>query len=337
MEEKIRGIEEAARKEIGAASILEELEALKIKYLGRKGIAAGLFKEMIALPPDKKPAAGQAVNSLKSNLADAIEQRRPQILTKAPAAAAEAIDMTMPGASFDTGTIHPISKVISEICDIFSHMGFAVVEGPEIETEQNNFEALNIPIDHPSRENFDTFYIKNEWLLRSHTSPVQIRYMQKQAPPFSIVVPGKVFRPDAVDASHSFMFHQVEGLMVSDNITFANLKWALLEFAQQLFGPESRVRFRPHFFPFTEPSAEVDVSCMICGGEGCRVCSNKGWLEILGAGMVDPHVFKAVGIDDEKFCGFAFGMGVERIAMLKYGIDDIRLFFENDLRFLRQF
>jgi len=337
MEEKIRGIEEAARKEIGAAATLEELEALKIKYLGRKGIAAGLFKEMIALPPDKKPAAGQAVNSLKSNLADAIEQRRPQILTKAPAAAAEAIDMTMPGASFDTGTIHPISKVISEICDIFSHMGFAVVEGPEIETEQNNFEALNIPIDHPSRENFDTFYIKNEWLLRSHTSPVQIRYMQKQAPPFSIVVPGKVFRPDAVDASHSFMFHQVEGLMVSDNITFANLKWALLEFAQQLFGPESRVRFRPHFFPFTEPSAEVDVSCMICGGEGCRVCSNKGWLEILGAGMVDPHVFKAVGIDDEKFCGFAFGMGVERIAMLKYGIDDIRLFFENDLRFLRQF
>jgi phenylalanyl-tRNA synthetase alpha chain len=246
----------------------------------------------------------------------------------------------------DIGVEHPITRTIDEICGIFSHMGFAVIEGPEIETEFNNFQALNIPLEHPSRDTFDTFYIDTEAfdtdpakrrLLRSHTSPVQIRYMLARKPPFSVVVPGKVFRPDAVDASHSFMFHQVEGLMVGEGISFANLKWALFEFARQYFGEAAKVRFRPHFFPFTEPSAEVDLSCIICAGQGCRVCSQSGWLEILGAGMVDPNVFQAVSIDHEKYSGFAFGMGVERIAMLRYGIDDIRLFYENDLRFLRQF
>ena len=337
MEENVKDIEREARGEIDSADTIDGLERLRIKYLGRKGIASQLIRGLANLPVEEKPAAGGAINRLKAALDQDLQQRREEILTKQTSSPDGQLDVTMPGARLDIGSIHPINKTISGICEIFSHMGFAVVEGPEIETEYNNFEALNIPVDHPSRDAFDTFYIKDEWLLRSHTSPVQVRYMQSHTPPFSIVVPGKVFRPDAVDASHSFMFHQVEGLIVSDNISFANLKWALLEFAQQYFGPTTRVRFRPHFFPFTEPSAEVDISCMICGGEGCRVCSNKGWLEILGAGMVDPSVFKAVGIDPEEFSGFAFGMGVERIAMLKYGINDIRLFFENDLRFLNQF
>lgn len=354
MEEKLKEIELQAQKDIDSAGTPDELDTLKIKYLGRKGIVAELFKELKDVPAEQKPSFGQGINRLKGILDEELKQRAEEIGSK-QALAEDLLDVTMPGEKPGIGTLHPITKTINDICGLFSHMGFAVVEGPEIETEYNNFEALNIPVDHPSREAFDTFYInpvrnihprdadrisngvKDRWLLRSHTSPVQVRYMQKNSPPFSIIVPGKVYRPDAVDASHSFMFHQIEGLMVSDNITFANLKWALFEFARQYFGPGSKVRFRPHFFPFTEPSAEVDVSCMICGGEGCRVCSQKGWLEILGAGMVDPNVFKAVGYDPEKVTGFAFGMGVERIAMLKYGIDDIRLFFDNDIRFLKQF
>ncbi|NQT95737.1 MAG: phenylalanine--tRNA ligase subunit alpha [Candidatus Omnitrophica bacterium] len=336
-EDRLKRVEEEAIREIDATTSLDELETVKIKYLSRKGIVSQLFKDLPNIQEDEKPSFGKGINRLKELLNQELKQRSDKILSESGSELAEAVDITMPAPRRDIGVLHPITKTMKEICDVFSHMGFAVVEGPEIETEYNNFEALNIPVDHPSRDTFDTFYIKDKWLLRSHTSPVQIRYMQEHGPPFSIVVPGKVFRPDAVDASHSFMFHQVEGLMVSDNITFANLKWALFEFASACFGPASKVRFRPHFFPFTEPSAEVDVSCMICQGRGCRVCSQKGWLEILGAGMVDPNVFKAVGIDPDKYSGFAFGMGVERIAMLKYGIDDIRLFYENDLRFLNQF
>ncbi|MFH1868073.1 MAG: phenylalanine--tRNA ligase subunit alpha, partial [Candidatus Omnitrophota bacterium] len=336
MDEKFKNIELKAQKEVDSAGTPEELNELKIKYLGRKGLVADLFKEIKGLAPEQRPAFGEGINKLKEILDIEFKQRGEEIQFS-QGVLEDTLDITMPGEKSGIGNLHPITKTINDLCGVFSHMGFAVVEGPEIETEHNNFEALNIPADHPSREAFDTFYIKDDWLLRSHTSPVQVRYMQTHSPPLSIVVPGKVYRPDAVDASHSFMFHQIEGLMIGDNITFANLKWALFEFVRQYFGPGSKVRFRPHFFPFTEPSAEVDVSCMICGGEGCRVCSQKGWLEILGAGMVDPNVFKAVGYDPEKVTGFAFGMGVERIAMLKYGVNDIRLFFDNDIRFLKQF
>jgi phenylalanyl-tRNA synthetase alpha chain len=346
VEERLNNTEKDAIREIGAARTMDEVERIRIKYLGRKGILARFFKELGTVTGEKRPAAGQAINRLKKALAQDIKQRGDELLSKAGKADSPGIDITMPGAGPCIGSLHPVTKTLNDICGIFSHMGFAVIEGPEIETEFNNFEALNIPPEHPSRDTFDTFYIDtknfdtdidNRRLLRSHTSPMQIRYMRDKAPPFSIVVPGKVFRPDATDASHSFMFYQVEGLVVGKDINFANLKWTLFEFARQYFGTSSKLRLRPHFFPFTEPSAEADISCVICNGAGCRVCSQSGWLEILGAGMVDPNVFRAVNIDTGQYSGFAFGMGVERIAMLKHGIDDIRLLYENDIRFLKQF
>lgn len=346
MEEKLRSIEKDACRDIDSANTQTELEQVRIKYLSRKGIVARCFKELGHVPEDKRPAIGQAINRLKKVLAQDIGQRKAELISTAGETKNPALDITMPGIKPEIGGLHPVTKTLDGICGIFSHMGFAVVEGPEIETEFNNFEALNIPAEHPSRDTFDTFYIETDnfdtdidkrRLLRSHTSPVQIRYMQEYSPPFSIVVPGKVFRPDATDASHSFMFHQVEGLAVGADITFAHLKWTLFEFVRRYFGASFKVRLRPHFFPFTEPSAEVDISCIICGGKGCRVCKQNGWLEILGAGMVDPEVFRAVGINPEQYSGFAFGMGVERITMLKHGIDDIRLLYDNDLRFLRQF
>jgi phenylalanyl-tRNA synthetase alpha chain len=346
VKERLRQIEKQALSEIDAALTGQALEEVRVKYLSRKGILAQLYKELAAVDAQDRPAIGSALNRFKTTFAQDIQQRADELSSKITSNANKDFDVTMPGTIPDIGVEHPITKTIDEICGIFSHMGFAVIEGPEIETEFNNFQALNIPLEHPSRDTFDTFYIdtesfntdlSNRRLLRSHTSPVQIRYMISHKPPFSVVAPGKVFRPDSTDASHSFMFHQIEGLMVGEGINFANLKWALFEFARQYFGEETKVRFRPHFFPFTEPSAEVDVSCIICAGQGCRVCSQSGWLEILGAGMVDPNVFQAVDIDSEKYSGFAFGMGVERIAMLRYGIDDIRLFYENDLRFLKQF
>jgi phenylalanyl-tRNA synthetase alpha chain len=346
VKDRLDAIEKDAIAEIDFAKTRQELECIKIKYLGRKGLVTQLYKELGKLEAQGRPAMGQALNRLKNVLAQDIGQREQEFGCQAGTAHTKRYDITMPGKGHVPGKLHPITQTLDDISDVFSHMGFAIIEGPEIETEFHNFEALNIPMDHPSRDTFDTFYIdtrnfnsepQRRRLLRSHTSPVQIRYMQEHKPPFSIVAPGKVFRPDATDASHSFMFHQVEGLMVGEGINFSHLKWALYEFARQYFNASTRVRLRPHFFPFTEPSAEVDVSCIICSGDGCRVCSQSGWLEILGAGMVDPNVFKAVDIDSERFSGFAFGMGVERIAMLKYGIDDIRLFYENDLRFLEQF
>ncbi len=346
MQERLSNTEKDAIKEMDAAQSKDELERVRVRYLGRKGILARFFSELGTVSEEKRPLVGQAINRLKKVLAQDIKQREDELLSKSGKGDSHGIDITMPGADLCTGSLHPVTKTLNDICSIFSHMGFAVIEGPEIETEFNNFEALNIPLEHPSRDTFDTFYIdtknfdketEKRRLLRSHTSPMQIRYMQEKAPPFSIVVPGKVFRPDATDASHSFMFYQVEGLVVGKDINFANLKWALYEFARQCFGASSKIRFRPHFFPFTEPSAEVDISCMICDGAGCRVCAQSGWLEILGAGMVDPNVFKAVNIDVNQYSGFAFGMGVERIAMLKHGIDDIRLLYENDIRFLKQF
>jgi phenylalanyl-tRNA synthetase alpha chain len=355
MKEKLKSLKEAALQEINSASSQDELELTRVKYLGRKGMLADITSKISTLTPEEKPEAGKLINEVKKLLQENIINKTETITKQTQKLGSKDEDLTMPGYNFKAGHIHPITQTLNKICSVFTHMGFGIVEGPEIETEHNNFEALNIPLDHPSRDAFDTFYVhphtnlddqakekigvgvQDKLLLRSHTSPVQIRYMEKHAPPFAIIVPGKVYRPDAVDASHSFMFYQVEGLMVGENINFAHLKGVLLEFAKLVFGEDTKTRFRPHFFPFTEPSAEMDVSCMICKGAGCSVCSQKGWLEILGAGMVDPAVFEAVGIDSEKYSGFAFGMGVERIAMLKYGINDIRLFSENDTRFLEQF
>jgi len=316
-----------------------ELEAFRIKYLGRKGILTQLTGTIPALPAPKRATFGQAVNSLKNRILVLIEERKNSIASGSSGSGGGFMDITMPGMAQELGHLHPVTQVMDEICNIFIGMGFSVVEGPEIETEYNNFTGLNIPLEHPSRDAFDTFYLKGQdkLLLRSHTSPVQIRAMKAGKPPLAVVVPGRVYRPDAVDASHSFMFHQIEGFIVDTDIKFSDLKGVLEFFAKSVFGQDIKMRFRPHFFPFTEPSAEVDISCIICKGKGCSVCGRKGWLEILGAGMIHPNVFKNVGYDPKIYTGFAFGMGIERIAMLKYGIDDIRLFFENDLRFLKQF
>ncbi len=344
MKDKLKEIEREALKDVdlcrGDPASIEEL---RVKYLGRKGIVTELFKKMNAVSPEEKPEIGRLVNILKDNLTKAL-------LEKASSSGDEdeepldKIDVTLPGIPARLGRMHPITKTIEEITKVFVSLGFMSVEGPEIETERYNFEALNIPLEHPSRDAFDTFYLdfNKGYLLRSHTSPVQARFMEKNTPPLSIIVPGKVFRPDATDASHSFMFHQVEGLVVGEDIRFSDLKGTLALFAKQIFGEKTKMRFRPSFFPFTEPSAEVDISCIICSSSGkgsprCGVCGGKGWLEILGAGMVNPKVFKKAGYDPERYSGFAFGMGVERIAMLRYGISDIRMFYENDVRFLRQF
>ena len=318
------------------AKALEELEEVRVKYLGRAGAVTQLLKGVVQLAAKYRPEAGRLANTLKRELEATLREKYDNLRSEEEEKKLR-IDISMPGASAPLGSVHPVSQVMREISQIFMRLGFKVVEGPEVETDYYNFTALNIPEGHPSRETFQTFYLDTGELLRSQTSPVQSRVMEKEKPPLRIIAPGKVFRPDATDASHSFMFHQVEGLAVDKNVSFADLKGILSVFVREMFGEGVRMRFRPHFFPFTEPSAEVDISCIICGGTGCRVCSFKGWLEILGAGMVDPNVFGAVKYDPELWQGFAFGMGVERIAMLKYGITDIRLFFENDVRFLRQF
>jgi phenylalanyl-tRNA synthetase alpha chain len=344
MKDKLKKIEKKFQAEVSEVKTEVELEALRVKYLGRKGTISMLMRRIGTVPKKKRPEVGKLINELKKKAEDLIQARQAAFV---PPTKALKIDVTLPGVCRDVGHIHLLTKMIKEISDVFVTMGFRIVEGPEIETEYYNFEALNIPKDHPSRETFHTFYIstdplaagrKNErFLLRSQTSTVQIRIMEKEKPPLRVIAPGKVFRPDATDASHSFMFHQIEGLMVDRKVRFSDLKGVLAVFVREVFGAQTQMRFRPHFFPFTEPSAEVDISCIICKQRGCRVCSYKGWLEILGAGMVDPEVFKAVGYGEEEFRGFAFGMGIERIAMLKYGVEDIRLFFENDLRFLKQF
>lgn len=324
---------------------LEGLEEFRIKYLGRKGIIAELTSSIPNLPVEERGNFGQQVNALKNKILSIITEKEKSIKISAKESRHNPYDISMPGIIQGLGRLHPITQIMEEICTIFNRMGFSVVEGPEIETEYNNFTGLNIPLEHPSRDVFDTFYLKlsgypakeNKLLLRSHTSPVQIRVMKTRKPPLAVVVPGRVYRPDAVDASHSFMFHQIEGFVVDKDIKFSDLKGVLEVLAKAVFGEDIKMRFRPHFFPFTEPSAEVDISCIICKGKGCSVCGRKGWLEILGSGMIHPNVFKHVGYDPKIYTGFAFGLGIERIAMLKYGINDIRLFFENDLRFLEQF
>jgi len=309
-------------------------DRLRARYVGRQGRVRDLFGLLRSLPPEEKGSAGRKLNDLKAEL----EERLRGLQEDRPALPAVGkTDLTLPGRAPEPGRRHPIYRTWDEIVGVFTRLGFDVVYGPEIETEQNNFEALNIPLEHPSRDAFDTFYLERPHLLRSHTSPVQIRTMRERRPPIRVIAPGKVFRPDTPDASHSPQFHQVEGLMVGPGVTFAQLKGVLDLFVKAMWGPEIRTRFRPSFFPFTEPSAEVDVSCFICGAKGCPACKQSGWMEILGSGMVHPKVLENCGIDPEENTGFAFGMGIERICMLKYGIPDIRLFTENRFAFLRQF
>ena len=333
---------EAANNQIKAdlSSIKDEssLQQLKSKYLGKKGIITDMLKSMRDLSGEQKKEFGQAINNVKNSIEALINEKQNELkeTKKAKTLVEEQIDVTLPGRGLPVGAKHPISRVMDEIVYTFERMGFSVAEGPEVELDYYNFEALNIPKDHPARDMQDTFYISDDIVLRTHTSPVQIRVMQKQSPPVKIIAPGKVYRCDS-DVSHTPMFHQIEGLLVDKNITFGNLKSVVTQFVHLTFGKNTNVRFRPSYFPFTEPSAEVDIECAMCRGDGCRVCKQTGWLEVMGCGMVDPEVFKSVNYDPDVYTGFAFGMGVERITMLKYGINDIRLFFENDLRFLKQF
>jgi phenylalanyl-tRNA synthetase alpha chain len=338
MREQLEQLRNEAVKAIAAVSGEEALQEIRVRFLGRKGELTALMKGLGALSSEERPLVGQLVNTVKEEVEACLENalKTTRETAKLQRLQSERIDVTLPGRSPANGTKHPITLVVEEVSDIFAGLGFSVAEGPEIEHDWYNFEALNFPPEHPARDMQDTFFVENNLLLRTHTSPVQIRTMLKQKPPVRIIAPGTVYRCDS-DATHSPMFHQVEGLMVDKGITFGDLKGILTIFTNQLFGQKTGVRLRPSFFPFTEPSAEVDIACVICGGKGCRVCKNSGWLEILGAGMVDPEVYRHVNYDAEEVSGFAFGMGIERIAMLKYGINDMRLLFENDVRFLRQF
>lgn len=338
MTQELETLHRQAQEELQKAQTETELQAIRIRYLGRKGLVTGLLRNIAKVAPQDRPLFGSQCNELRDSISEKIEERLAELTVseKEKILRSEKIDVTLPGRGVRYGSLHPVTQVREEISEIFAGLGFSIEEGPEIELDYYNFEALNIPQDHPARDMHDTFYIDDKRVLRTHTSPVEVRTMEKNWPPIRIISPGKVYRRDS-DISHTPMFHQIEGLLVDQGITFANLKGVLTLFLQKMFGKETPVRFRPSYFPFTEPSAEVDIRCVICGGKGCRVCKQTGWLEILGAGMTDPEVFKNVGYDPEKFTGFAFGLGLERIAMLKYGISDIRLFFESDLRFLEQF
>lgn len=328
-------IQDEALRTIAAASDLEAVRELSVQYLGRKGQVTGFLRSISQLPQEQRAAAGKRANEAKQQIDAALQEATHRI--EARMAAADAgIDVSLPGRRPTPGTLHPLTQAMDDICGIFQRMGFSVAEGPEVETDYYNFEALNVPKYHPARDMQDTFYISESIVLRTQTSPMQIRAMENQPPPVAVIAPGKVYRCDS-DLTHTPMFHQVEGLLVDRNVSFAELKGTLTTFVHEMFDRRTSLRFRPSFFPFTEPSAEVDILCVICRGEGCRVCSGSGWLEILGSGMVHPNVFRSVGYDTARYTGFAFGMGVERIAMLKYGIDDIRRFFTNDMRFLGQF
>jgi phenylalanyl-tRNA synthetase alpha chain len=340
MKEKIQKIKEETLKQLEIIKTKEKLQDLKVKVTGKKGSLTSLLKQMGSLSPEERPQIGQIINEVRKNLEQAWEIKTKELEESAlvKRLEEERIDISLPGYQLAKGHQHPLTKVIEEIEDIFLGMGFTIAEGPEIETDYYNFEALNLPKDHPARDMQDTFFITEDILLRTQTSPVQVRTMEKMQPqlPVKIIAPGKVFRHDD-DATHSPMFHQVEGLLVDKGVRMSDLKGILLYFSRQMFGEAREIRLRPSFFPFTEPSAEVDVSCMLCGGDGCRLCKGTGWIEILGSGMVHPRVLQAGGYDPKEVTGFAFGMGVERIAMLKYGIEDMRLLFDNDLRFLAQF
>lgn len=332
--EQIRGEAVAALEGISDA---KQLESFRVDYLGRNGQISVVMKKLGSVAKEDRPRLGQLANTIKKELDSVFRQKQLDISDVAGTAGdSSAIDLTLPGRRPHSGKLHPITQIMDDVCSIFEGMGFSIAEGPDVELDHYNFEALNIPAHHPARDMHDTFYISDSTLLRTHTSPMQARIMEKQPPPLRVIAPGKVYRCDS-DITHTPMFHQVEGFLVDEKVSFADLKGVLTVFLQKVFEKELPLRFRPSFFPFTEPSAEVDIECVMCSGKGCRVCKKTGWLEILGSGMIDPEVFKMVGYDPEKYSGFAFGLGIERIAMLKYGINDIRLYFENDLRFLSQF
>ncbi len=339
MKEQLEKIKLEALDRMEAADSLDTLNEIRVAYLGKKGELTSVLKSMKDVAPEDRPKVGQMVNEVRELLETKLEETKTALMKKArkEQMEKEVIDVTLPAKKIRMGHSHPNSIALSELERIFVGMGYEVVEGPEVEYDRYNFEKLNIPKGHPARDEQDTFYINDTILLRSQTSPVQVRVMETRKPPIRIIAPGRVFRSDAVDATHSPSFHQIEGLVIDKNITFADLKGTLEEFAKELFGPETKVKFRPHHFPFTEPSAEVDVSCFKCGGKGCRFCKGSGWIEILGCGMVHPKVLEMCDIDPEEYSGFAFGIGLERIALLKYEIDDMRLLYENDIRFLKQF
>ena len=336
MKQDLEQLAQDALQEISSAQDDHALEEIRVRYLGRKGHLTLQLRQLGQLPPEERPAMGQLANQVKIRVSKALEERHDD-LAVAGEGSGEKLDVTLPGRRPWVGRCHPLMQVSRQIVDIFRSLGFGVALGPEVETDYYNFGALNFPPDHPARDMQDTYYLGRDILLRTHTSPVQIRVMEKQQPPVRVVMPGRVYRNEEINARSYTVFYQVEGLAVDRGVTFGDLKGVLTSFVEQFFGPRTKLRFRPHFFPFTEPSAEVDIVCFLCRGEGCRVCKQTGWLEILGAGMVDPAVLEAVDYDPEIYSGFAFGMGVDRIAMLRYGINDIRLFYENDLRFLRQF
>ena len=339
MKAQLEAIEKKAFEELTAAQDLKDLDAVRVKYLGKKGELTAILKQMGKLSAEERPVIGQLANQVRAQIEERLEETKTNLEAHLldQRLATETLDVTMPGKRSVLGKKHPITIVLDELKEIFIGMGFDVAQGPEVELDYYNFEALNIPKDHPARDTQDTFYINDNVVLRTQTSPIQIRVMEKQKPPIRIIAPGRVYRSDALDATHSPLFHQVEGLVVDKNITMADLKGTLEVFVKRLYGEESVVRFRPHHFPFTEPSAELDVQCFNCHGEGCRLCKGEGWIEILGCGMVHPKVLENCGIDPEEYSGFAFGMGLERVAMQRYGITDLRLLFENDAKFLKQF
>ena len=339
MRDQLNNIKAEVEKALSEINSIQELENIRIKYLGKKGELTSVLRGMGALSAEERPIIGQMANEIRSALEEKLDETKAQLAQKEQQEkiAREVIDVTMPGKRRSIGKRHPLTIVLDEIKDIFIGMGFEIAEGPEVELDYYNFEALNIPKNHPARDTQDTFYINDNIVLRTQTSPVQIRVMEKKKPPIRIISPGRVYRSDAVDATHSPVFHQIEGLVVDRGVTMGDLKGTLEVFAKALYGEDSTVRFRPHHFPFTEPSAEMDVACFVCSGTGCKVCKGEGWIEILGAGMVHPKVLKNCGIDPEVYSGFAFGMGLERIVMRRFGIDDLRLFFENDMRFIKQF
>lgn len=336
--EALQAIVDDAKQAVYNAQDNRALDLVRVEYLGKKGKITAYLKQLGDVSPDERPVIGKEVNQAKQAVSELIQSQGEQLREAAMQTAlkAETVDVTLPGRDTDTGGLHPVTRTLQRIEAYFRHIGFQIAEGPEIEDGEHNFTALNIPAHHPARAMHDTFYFDADLLLRTHTSPVQVRVMEEQEPPLRIVAPGRVYRCDS-DLTHTPMFHQVEGLMVDEHISFTDLKGILADFLQAFFEKDLNVRFRPSYFPFTEPSAEADIECVICDGEGCRVCSHSGWLEVLGCGMVHPNVFEHVNIDSEKYLGLAFGMGVERLAMLRYGVNDLRLFFENDLRFLKQF
>ncbi len=339
MRDKLQAILKSAEEEIKIVTSSEQLDEFRVKYLGKKGVLKEILKGMGKLSNEERPLIGKFANETRENIEKHIESMKERIksIELENQLLKEDIDVTLPSSEINIGHKHPLNVILDEIKDIFIGMGYKVAEGPEVDTVYNNFDALNSPKDHPSRSLSDTFYINEELLLRTQTSPVQVRTMKANNPPIKIISPGRCFRYDELDATHSPMFHQIEGLVVDEDVTMADLKGTLDLFAKRLFGENTKTKFRPHYFPFTEPSAEVDVSCFKCGGEGCKFCSNTGWIEILGCGMVHPNVLEECDIDSKKYSGFAFGMGLDRITMLKYEIDDIRLLFENDIRFIKQF